>query len=70
MSSASVAEWLLHPSKTQVTLSPAAGTDCPRLVKRLSVCCHVYVIGAHKRTCVDRQNMPNHNTFIIQSIQM
>ena len=24
--------------------------------------CHVYIIGAHKRTCVDCQNIPNHHT--------
>ena len=28
------------------------------------MCYHVYVIGAHKRTCVDRQNIPNHYTSI------
>ena len=43
--------------------SPDDGSD-PQLVKRPGVCYHVYMIGAHKRTCVDRRNMPNHHTSI------
>ena len=31
---------------------------------QFTVCCHVYVTGAHKRTCVDHWNMPNHHTSI------
>ena len=36
----------------------------PNSLKGRGVCYHVYVIGAHKRTHVDRQNMPNHCTSI------
>ena len=32
------------------------------LTLKLGVCHHVCVTGAHKRTCVDNQNMPNHHT--------
>ena len=28
------------------------------------MCYHVYMISAHKRTCVDHRNMPNHHTSI------
>ena len=28
------------------------------------MCCHVYVTGAHKRTHVVHQNMPNHHISI------
>ena len=34
----------------------------PDSLKGWGVYYHVYVIGAHKRTCVDRRNMPNHHT--------
>ena len=33
-------------------------------LKGRGMCYHVYVIGAYKRTHVDRQNMPNHCTSI------
>ena len=36
----------------------------PNSLKGQGVCYHVYVIGAHKRTHVDHQNMPNHCTSI------
>ena len=36
----------------------------PNLLKGWGVCYHVYVIGAHKRTHVDCQNIPNHCTSI------
>ena len=36
----------------------------PNPLKGWGVCYHVYVIGAHKRTHVDCQNMPNHCTSI------
>ena len=36
----------------------------PNSQKGRGVCYHVYMIGAHKRTCVDRRNMPNHHTSI------
>ena len=38
--------------------------SAPQLVKRPGVCYHIYMIGAHKRTCVDHRNMPNHHTSI------
>ena len=34
--------------------------------KGWGVCCHVYVIGPHTRTCVDHWNMPNHHTSTYQ----
>ena len=43
--------------------SPDDGS-APQLVKGWGVCYHVYMISAHKRTCVDRRNMPNHHTSI------
>ena len=36
----------------------------PTHKKARSVCCHVYVSGAHKRTCEVHQNMPSHHTSI------
>ena len=36
----------------------------PNSLKGRGMCYHVYVIGAYKRTHVDRRNMPNHCTSI------
>ena len=36
----------------------------PNLIKGWGVCYHANMIGAHKRTCVDHQNMPNYHTSI------
>ena len=45
-------------------------TECyPTHKKGWVVCCHVYVAGAHKRTCVVHWNMPNHHTSIYQRVE-
>ena len=72
-----MAKWLVHGTlNTQVMGSSPGGSAKPQnnffeqeinsrvcnSLKGCSVCYHAYVICAHKRTRVDRQNAPNHRT--------
>ena len=42
----------------------------PNSLKGRDVCYHVYMIGAHKRTCVDHQNMSNHTSIYSYHVQV
>ena len=68
--SASVSELLPRPAKTQAAWVriQALTLSAPNSLKRPGVCCHVY--GAHKRTCVDCRNMPNHHTSIVLCVEV
>ena len=44
--------------------------SAPQLMKMPGVYCHDYVIGGHKRQCVDHQNMPNNQIFYLSCMNM
>lgn len=58
----SLGEWLARPTIERMVRgsNPGGIHECSRLVKRLGVCYHVYVMGTHKKQHVDSRNMTSH----------